>query len=295
MNDFDAWPALPLTAWRETCDTLHMYSQIVGKIRLALAPAEPEWAQVAMYVTPRGLTTGPVPFRERSFQIDFDFVGHKLDIAASDGQIQSIALLPRSVAEFYRLLMAALRAMQIEVRLWTMPVEVSNPIRFTQDTTHASYEPESVNRFGRILVQADAAIKEHRAPFRHRHTQVQFFFGTFDLAYARFSGRPASAPGNDIITKNAMDAEEICVGFWPGDDRFPEPAFWCYAFPKLLGSEQIAVRPSSAFWSAQMGEFVLRYEDVRNSESPRDALRDFFTSTFEGYSTLAKWDEASKS
>jgi hypothetical protein len=181
--------------------------------------------------------------------------------------------------------------MGIDVRVWPMPVEVPNPIRFDKDTTHASYDPEAVNRFFRILVQVDAAMKEHRAPFRRRHTPVQFFWGSFDLAYARFSGRPATPPRDDIITRLGMDAEEVCAGFWPGDDRFPEPAFWCYAFPKPPGSEELAIGPSTAFWSDVMGEFVLRYEDVRNAESPQNALREFFTSSFDGFSSLAKWND----
>ncbi len=286
------WPALPLAAWRATCDTLHMYAQIVGKIRLALAPAEPEWAHVALYVTPLGLTTGPIPYEGRTFQIDFDFIGHTLDIADSDGRTHSIPLVPRSVAAFYRELMAALEALQIDVRIWTMPVEVAHPIRFEDDQTHASYDPESARDFARALTAVDTALAEHRAPFRGRHTRVQFFFGTFDLAYARFSGRPATPPSQDVIMKNAMDAEEICVGFWPGDDRFPEPAFWCYAYPKPAGAEKLAIQPSAAFWSEEMGEFVLRYEDVRKSDDPAAAVRAFLTSTFEGLAQLARWGDA---
>jgi len=285
------WPELPLVAWRATCDTLHMFAQVVGKVRLALAPAEPEWAHVALYVSSHGLTTGPIPFGERSFQIDFDFVGHKVDIVASDGQHRAIPLTSRSISDFYRDVMESLRAMAIEVHIWPMPVEVPDPIRFDEDTAHASYDPEYANRFFRILVQVDAALKEHRAPFRHRHTLVQFFFGSFDLAYARYSGRPAKPPSDDVIMKNGMDAEEVCVGFWPGDDRFPEPAFWCYAFPKPADAQKLAIRPSAAFWNDSLGEFMLRYDDVRSAHSPRDALREFFTSTFEGFSKLAKWDE----
>jgi hypothetical protein len=285
-----AWPELPLRQWRQTCDTLHMYAQIVGKIRLALSPAEPQWAHVALYVTPHGLTSGPIPHDDRSFQIDFDFVEHRVGIVVSDGDARSIALVPRSVSEFYRLMMQALHEMRLSVRLWPMPVEVPDPIRFDRDTTHASYDPEFARRFARVLVLVDGALKEHRAPFRLRHTLVQFFFGTFDLAYARFSGRPATPPHDDVIMRNAMDAEEVCVGFWPGDGRFPEPAFWCYAFPKPPGSENLAVRPSAAFWSEAMGEFVLRYEDVRSADSPRDALREFFASTFDGYAKLANWN-----
>ncbi len=270
-----------------------MYAQIAGKIRLALSPPEPEWAQVALYVSPRGLTTGPVPYGERTFAIDFDFVEHRVDVVASDGQKRSIRLIPRSVSAFYDWLMQVLGELGVAVRIWPMPVEIPNPIRFDEDVTHAAYDPVYAERFHRILVNADTALKAHRAPFRLRHTPVQFFFGTFDLAYARFSGRPAMPPSDDVIMKNAMDAEEVCVGFWPGDDRFPEPAFWCYAFPKPEGAEKLAVRPSAAFWSETMGEFVMRYDDVRKAPSPPEALREFFTSTFEGFSRLAKWPETS--
>ena len=286
-----AWPPFELSAWRETCDTLHMYAQIVGKLRLALAPAEPEWAHCALYVSPRGLSTGPVPYRDRSFQIDFDFIKHKLEIAVSDGQHRTIPLEPRSVAAFYEKLMELLRAMDITVTIWPMPVEIADPIRFSEDTKHGSYDPEHASRFSHVLTLIDAALQEHRAPFRKRHTRVQFFFGTFDLAYARFSGRTATPPHDDVITRNAMDAEEICVGFWPGDGRFPEAAFWCYAFPKPEGAENRTVRPNAAFWNGEMGEFMLRYEDVRTAESPRDALHEFFTSTYEVFSELAKWDD----
>jgi len=269
-----------------------MYAQIVGKIRLALAPAEPEWAHVALYVSPLGLTTGAIPYKGRSFQIDFDFVGHSVDIVVSDGRCHSIPLLPRSVATFYRDLMGALAALDIDVKIWPMPVEVPNPIRFTEDETHASYDPEAARTFASILVAVHAALEEHRAPFRKRHSRVQFFFGSFDLAYARYSGRPATPPDQSVIMRGAMDAEEVCVGFWPGDDRFPEPGFWCYAYPKPAGVEALAVEPAAAFWSEEMGEFMLRYEDVRRSDDPHAALRAFFSSTFTGLATLAKWDQA---
>lgn len=291
MSGESEWPELPLEPWRATCDTLHMYAQVVGKIRLALSPPEPEWAHVAMYVTPRGLTTGPIPSGDRTFQVDFDFVEHRLEIAVSDGQSATIQLVARSVRDFYRSFMETLRGMDIAVHVWPMPVEVPDPIRFDRDDSHASYDPDAVRRFSRALVHVDAALREHRAPFRRRHTPVQFFFGSFDLAYARFSGRPATPPSGDTITAAAMDAEEICAGFWPGDDRFPEPAFWCYAYPKPQGAERLTVRPSAAFWSDALGEFVLRYEDVRSAGSPRAALRDFLESTFEGFARLAEWGD----
>jgi hypothetical protein len=291
MHD-DVWPSLPLGEWKSTCDTIHMYAQIAGKIRLALAPAEPEWAQVPLYVTARGLTTSPIPAGDRVFQIDFDFVSHEVDISVSDGQTRSIPLLLElNVADFYQAVMDALKALAVDVHISTLPSEVSNPIRFPEDRVHASYDPVYANRFWRILAQVDAVFKEHRAPFRRRHTLVQFFWGTFDLAYARFSGRPATPPSNDVIMRSAMDAEEICAGFWPGDERFPEPAFWCYAFPRPPGVENLVLQPSTASWVEKLGLFILRYEDVRNAASPRDAIREFLASSYDGCAALAKWSE----
>ncbi|HEY0797679.1 MAG TPA: DUF5996 family protein [Candidatus Baltobacteraceae bacterium] len=287
----DSWPSLPLAQWQDTCDTLHMYAQAVGKIRLRLAPLEPQWANVPLYLTSRGLTTSPIQYGERTFTIDFDFVAHNVDVIASDGLARSIALVPQlSVAEFYDALMSALQALDIEVKIWTMPVEIPNPIRFTEDRVHATYDAVQVNRFWRVLAQIDSALKVHRAPFRLRHTQVQFFWGSFDLAYARFSGRPATPPSDDSIMRTAMDAEEICAGFWPGDARFPEPAFWCYAYPKPDGLEQATIGPKAAYWNPSMGEFMLRYEDVRSADSPEAAIGEFLATTYDACSQLAKWE-----
>jgi hypothetical protein len=241
-----------------------------------------------LYVTARGLTTSPIPYRDRTFQIDFDFIAHELRILCSDGETRIIGLQPRSVRDFHTLLMEALRSLSIEVRIWNTPVEIPDPIPFTEDIVHASYDPEYVERFHRVLVQADEALKEYRAPFRGRHTLVQFFWGTFDLAYARFSGRPATPPSENVIMRNAMDAEEVCAGFWPGDDRFPEPAFWCYAYPKPEGLEKAVVRPHAAAWNVSMGEFILRYDDVRKAASPRDALGEFFASAYDACASLAR-------
>ncbi len=290
MND-EAWPALPLAQWRDTCDTLHMCVQMAGKVRLALAPSEPQWAHVALYVTPLGLTTGPVPYRERTFQIDFDFVEHFVAIVTSDGRSRRLALQPRSVAAFYRWFVQALTELDIHVHFWRMPVEVPDPIPFDEDERHAAYDADAANRFHRVLLQADTAMKRYRAPFRRRHSLVQFFFGSFDLAYARFSGRPATPPSGDVIMARAMDAEEICAGFWPGDARFPEPAFWCYAYPKPAGAERASIAPAAAFWSDALGEFVLRYDDVRRSDAPETALSEFFASTFDRLSALSRWGE----
>ena len=286
------WPALPLDAWRDTCETLHLYTQIVGKIRLALAPAEPQWAHVPLYVTARGLTTGPMASGAQVLQIDFDFVDHVLRVATSDGPPRTLALRPRSVADFYGDLMSLLEGIGIVVRIWPMPVEIPEPVRFTEDTRHASYDRDAVVRFLQALLRADEALRAHRAPFRGRHTPVQFFWGTFDLAYARFSGRPAVPPSNDLIMRVAMDAEEICAGFWPGDDRFPEAVFWCYAYPKPDDFERAQIASPSAFWSATMREYLLPYEAVRASDDPFALLQAFFQSTYTSAAALAGWDPA---
>jgi hypothetical protein len=294
IERIEAWPDIPLEAWRDTCDTLHRCVQIVGKIRLALAPPEPQWAQVALYVTPRGLWTGAIPYGDRSFAIEFDLVDHGLRVTVSDGSDRSIPLVPRTVADFYAETMRLLWGLGIDVDVWKVPVEVTDRIPFDQDIVHRAYDPIYARRFAQVLLQADAAMKEHRAPFRLRHTRVQFFFGSFDLAYARFSGRPAQPPSNDVIMRNAMDAEEICTGFWPGDDRFPEPAFWCYGYPKPPGAETARVGPAAGGWNAQMGEYVLPYADVRSASDPRAVLREFFTSTYDALAKLAQWPPATE-
>ena len=292
MSGVDNWPELPLAEWDATRATLHMYCQVVGKIRLALAPAEPEWAHTPFYLTSRGFTTSPIPYRERTFQIDFDFIAHKVDIVVSDGESHSIALIDgRSVAAFYKEIMQALASFAIDVKIWPVAVEVPDPVNLSEDLQNKTYVAEHANRFFRTLVPIDATFKEHRAPYRRRHTLVQFFWGTFDLAYARFSGRPATPPSKDVIMREAMDAEEICVGFWAGDKRFPEAAFWAYAFPKPDGLERQTIAPAASFWNADMGLFMLRYEDVRKSKSPHDMIREFLTSTYDVCAAFSKWDE----
>jgi hypothetical protein len=291
MEDSGEWPALPLSAWRETRDTLHMYTQIVGKVRLALAPLERAWANVPLYVTPRGLTTSAMPYGDRLTQIDFDFVRHAIDITSSDGRSRSVSLLPAlCVADVYAEIMGALAALDVRVKIWPMAVEVANPMRCDEDRVHASYDPEFVQRFSQVLARIDSVFMEYRAPYRGRHTALDFFWGSFDLAYARFSGRDADPPPNaDKMMRIAMDAQEIAAGFWPGDDRLPEPAFYCYAYPKPDGIEQAQILPAGAGWHAGLGEFVLRYDDVRSAPSPRAALLDFLTSTYDAAAKLAGW------
>jgi len=291
MTTYDPWPALPFEAWRPTCITLHLYTQIPGKIRLKLAPPEPQWLAVPYYVNSRGITTSPMPYGERTFEIGFDFIMHKLVISASDGQTKFIDLEPRTVSAFYAEVMKGLNECGIDVEIWDQPQEVPDPIPFALDEVHESYEREWVERFFHALVSADAALKVHRAPFRGRHSAVQFWWGTFDLGYERFSGKPNTPPpGANLLSRVGGDAELLDVGFWPGDARFPEPAFFSYLYPKLDGLEAATIQPKAAFWSKDMGEWLLRYEDVRRSASPRDAVLAFASSTYDAAAMLAKWD-----
>jgi hypothetical protein len=278
------WPELPYYAWRDTRDTLHMYLQIVGKVRLALAPMEPQWAQVPLYVTARGLNTSPIPHANGVFDIDVDLIEHAVSVRTAKGALERVALEPRTVAEFYALLMAALDEAGVPVTITTKPSEVANPIPFPEDTEHASYEPEWANRWWRALVSVDSVLKAHRARFLGRVSPVQFFWGTFDLAYTRFSGRPAEPPPDaDVIMRNSANAEEVCAGFWPGDERLSEPAFFAYAYPRPPGIETRA--PG---WNETMGEFVLTYETVRTAPDPRSTLLDFLDATY----GAAGWDPA---
>src|SRR5712691_2364246 len=286
-----AWPEIPYETWKDTKDTLHMYTQVIGKLRLALSPPEPQWAHTALYVTARGLTTGPVPFEDRVFQVDFDLIDHALSIAASDGGSHRIALVPRTVADFYAMVMGALRSLGIDVDVSIVPSEVPDPIPFPDDTVHASYDPGSVGRFWRALVQVDKVLRVHRGSFLGRSSPVNFFWGTFDLAYVRYSGRPAEPPpGSGIIYRRSADAEQICAGFWAGDERFARPAFFSYSYPKPEGLEGAEILPPAASWSDGIGEFLLPYDDVRTAASPAQDLLAFFMSTYQAGATLAGWN-----
>jgi hypothetical protein len=264
---------------------------VIGKLRLALSPPEPEWAHVALYVTTRGITTGPMPFQDRVFQADFDFIDHALAIAVSDGGAHRIALVPRTVADFYAKVMEALRSLGIQVEISIMPSEVADPIPFPEDNVHASYEPGSVHRFWRALVQVDRVLRIHRGAFTGRSSPVNFFWGTFDMAYTRYSGRPATPPpGAGVIYRRSADAEQICAGFWPGDERVAHPGFFSYAYPRPDGVERAEILPAAASWSDEIGEFLLPYDAVRRSPSPDEDLLRFFRSTYEAGATLAGWD-----
>ena len=287
----EVWPELPYEAWKDTLDTLHMNLQIVGKVRLALTPLEPQWANVPLYLTSRGLTTTPMESASGIFQIDVDLVDHQVEITTVKGESRRVALTARPVADFYADFMSNLGALGIQADFRPIPDEVSDPIPFAEDTVHSTYDPEWANRFWRVLSQADLVLKEHRSRFRGRTSPVHFFWGTFDLANSRYSGRPATPPpGVGRIERLSGDAEVSCAGFWPGHARYPRPAFYAYTYPKPAGIEKQAIAPAEASWSLDLGEFALPYEDVRASASPREAILEFFESTYAAGARLGDWD-----
>jgi len=270
------WPPLPYAEWESTLDTLHMWTQIVGKTRRELTPLVNHWWNVTLYVTPRGLTTSTIPFGHEAFEVDFDFIAHRLLIETSKGDERSIELRPRAVADFYKEYMSTLRSLGIEVKIHTMPDEFDDKLPFEQDTKHASYDRKYVESFRRILLSADRVFKEFRAPFLGKCSPVQFFWGSMDLAVTRFSGRRGSLPkGADAMTREAYSHEVSSCGFWPGDRRYKQAAFYSYTMPAPAGFEKEKVRPSAAHWDTQLGEFLLKYDDVRAADSPEKAILDF--------------------
>jgi Family of unknown function (DUF5996) len=285
------WLELPLDAWKDTYATLHMWTQIVGKVRLALSPRMNHWWQVALYVNSRGLTTSAIPYADGVFDVQFDFIHHQLTIHTSHGAERVIALKPKSVADFYREFMGCLQSLGINVKIWRMPVEIADPIPFDQDVQHASYDPEYANRFWRILLICDSILKEFRCRFLGKSSPVHFFWGSFDMAVTRFSGRRApEREGADSITREAYSHEVISAGFWPGGGDVKGAAFYAYAAPEPAGFPQAPVRPAQAFYHPQLHEFLLMYDDVRLAPSPKSALLDFLQSTYEAGANLAKWN-----
>jgi hypothetical protein len=294
-----AWPDLPLQAWQDTYATLHMWTQIVGKIRLALTPWVNHSWHVVLYLTASGLTTSPIPYQGRTFQIDFDFIDHRLVIRTSDGAVESLPLRPCTVAGFYGEIFAALRALDIEVVIRKKPNEVARPILFDEDRTHASYDAGYARRCWRALAQADRVLKEFRARFIGKCSPVHFFWGSFDLAVTRFSGRRAPEhPGGvpnlpDWVVRDAYSHEVSSGGFWPGNEAVPFPAFYAYAYPEPKGFPEAAVRPGSAFYSRELKEFILPYAEVRQADSPDRRLLEFLQSTYEAAADLGHWDRPS--
>jgi len=284
------WPALPLEQWEATYHTLHMWTQIVGKIRLMLTPLQNHFWNVALYVNARGLATSPIPYRGSTFEIQFNFVNHRLEIRTADSE-RAMALSPKSVAAFYRELFSLLRGLGIEVAINLKPQEVPNPIPFDQDETHASYDPEYANRLWRILRSTDIVLKEFRAPFIGKSSPVHFFWGSFDLCCTRFSGRPAP-PRNGVITSESYSHECSSVGWWPGAGDVTGPAFYAYAAPEPAGYGEQVARPAGALYQGKMHEFLLMYEDVRRATSPHEEILEFAQSTYEAGANLAGWDRA---
>ena len=291
-----AWPELPTAEWRETCETLQLWSQIVGKIRLKRSPWLNHSWHVALYVSARGLSTSPIPDGSRTFQIDFDFIAHALQISTSDGAQRQFALAGLSVAGFYRAVMAALGELGIAVSIDEMPNELPEPTKFSQDTHHASYDPDTVRRFFQILLNADRVFKEFRTGFLGKASPVHFFWGSFDLAVTRFSGRRAPRhPGGvphlpDAVACEAYSHEVSSAGFWPGSGAIDYPAFYSYAYPEPPGFRATKVRPDAAFFSEALSEFILPYDAVRAAADPDQALLAFLQSTYEAAANTAKWD-----
>jgi hypothetical protein len=297
VNAPDAWPALSLTEWQDTCNTLHLWTQVVGKVKLTLAPLVNHWWGVTLFVTARGLTTGAMPYRGRALQIDFDFCAHALVLRTSDAREQRIALTPMATADFYASVMAALRALDVQVHLWTMPGEIEGAIPFDSDRTHASYDAAAANAFWRQLVQADRVFNIFRARFLGKCSPVHFFWGSFDLAVTRFSGR-AAPPLTSSKTPNvapwvmqeAYSHECSSIGFWPGNGGYGRAAFYAYANPEPDGFGAEPVRPQGAAYNKDIGQFLLDYDAVRSAASPDDTLLDFMQSTYEAAANKGGWD-----
>lgn len=290
------WPELPTAAWRDTYATLHLWTQIIGKIRLARAPWLNHSWHVALYVTARGLTTSPIPDGTRTFQIDLDFIDHAAHVSTSDGAKRQFALAGQSVASFYAAIMATLTELGIHVAIDEMPNELPEPIRFSQDSLHASYDPDMVRRFLQILVNIDRVFKQFRTSFLGKASPVHFFWGSFDLAVTRFSGRRAPRhPGgvphlSDDVACEAYSHEVSSAGFWPGSGAVDYPAFYSYAYPEPTGYRAAKMQPGAAFFNETLGEFILPYDAVRTAANPDAALLQFLQSTYEAAANAAKWD-----
>jgi hypothetical protein len=292
------WPELPFPAWRDSCETLHLMTQIIGKIRLARTPWLNHSWHVTLYVTARGLTTSPIPDGARSFQIDFDFIDHALLIATSDGGQRQLPLKAQPVAAFYAGVMAALAELGIEVTIDELPNELPDPIRFSADCVHGSYDPDAAHRFWEVLRRVDAVFAKFRTGFLGKSSPVHFFWGSFDLAVTRFSGRRAPRhPGgvphlSDAVAQEAYSHEVSSAGFWPGGGGIDYPAFYSYAYPAPEGFRTSPVRPRQAFFSETLGEFILPYDAVRTAAEPEGALLQFLQSTYEAAANAAHWDRA---
>lgn len=295
-SDRATWPALPLDEWQATYATLHLWTQIVGKVRLALSEWVNHYWHITLYVTSRGLSTPPIPYGRRIFQIDFDFIDHELVIRTSEGKRGRLKLQAQSVAAFYKALMAELERLELPLKMWTMPCEIADAIPFDLDEQHSAYDPVFVNRFWRILLQTDRVFKRFRSGFIGKCSPVQFFWGAADLAMTRYSGRPAPPhPGGapnlpDYVSLESYSHEQSSCGFWPGGGHIPYPAFYAYAYPEPDGFPEVTMAPAEAFYSRDMGEFILPYDTVRQASDPDDKLLAFLQSTYEATARLGGWD-----
>ncbi len=296
----DAWPALPLDGWRDTYATLHMWTQVAGKLALALSPLTNHYWNTALQITPRGLATLPLPLDRRLVTVTFDFTSQQLAVESSDGRDAAVSLAPRSVAEFYRLVMEALARLDVRARIWTMPVEVANPIRFEADTVHRSYDPAAARACWQVLVQIKRVLEPFRSRFVGKTSPVHFWWGSFDLAHTRFSGRRAPVhPGGlpnlaDFVTREAYSHECISVGWWPGGGFAPivEPAFYAYAYPEPPGCPDAVIAPAAASYDIRMHEWILPYEAVRRAPDPDAAVLEFAQSTYAAAADLGGWERA---
>ena len=291
MADRECWPALPLQEWQDTYRTLHLWTQIVGKVRLSLTPPLNHWWHATLYVNSRGLTTGAIPYADRVFEIQFDFHKHELMITTSNGQNASRPLQPETVASFHAGVLAALQSLGITVKINPKPQELPNPVLFDQDSSHHSYDREYAGRFWRILVSSAQVMERFRGKFVGKCSPVHFFWGSFDLACTRFSGRPAP-PRRGVISGPAYSHECCSAGFWPGGNGVDGPAYYSYTVPQPAGLEREKIRPPTAKWNPQLSEFILMYDDVRRADQPEQALYEFLESTYEAGARLGKWDRA---
>jgi hypothetical protein len=293
-REANLWPELNWADWSRTAETLHMWTQIVGKTRLALSPLQAHWWNVPLYVSARGLSTSAMPYGREMLEIEFDFVSHDLRFRLSNGMTLVTPLRAQSVAEFYSDYQRSLAALGVTVKLHPVPCELKDPVPFAEDTQHADYDAESANRFWRTLVLSDHIFQRFSTRFIGKISPVHFFWGSFDLAVTRFSGRPAPArEGADSITREAYSHEVISAGFWPGNGGFGDAAFYCYAAPAPMGLDKAAIRPAAAGYNTALGEFILKYDDLRAESSPDDALMEFLESTYEAAANLAGWDRRS--
>ncbi len=286
-----AWPELHLAEWKETCDTLHLWSQVVGKIRLGLAPQTNHWWSSALLVTSRGLTTTPIPYRDGAFELRFDFLDHSLALETADGDRRGLSLVPRSVADFYREVLRLLDSVGIQLHLWPVPVEVEGPVPFEEDSKHAAYDPEQAYRFFRALSGVDLALKEFATRFQGKQSPVHFFWGGFDLASTRFSGRPAPArPNADLINREAYFQEVMSFGFWPGKEGICDTTLYAYAAPEPQGFNHASLPLEGAYYDSRLGEFLFPYELARASGEPSRAIIDFCEHVYEAGASLGEWD-----